>query len=501
VPDGVLGAWKARATAGYCFCRGYFELLEDVKSKQREKRTGGARDRAYNRIVKFILRWIWPVYVFAFPTLMLPGQSVGENHLIRVALTLIAVLIACILEIHLHGTPKLNNAYSLIRRHPVPFVAFAYGTWALSASMFAIDPAISFTGNLIDYSDGAVMTMLLCLTLALVYIRTRRDQTLEKRLVIAIALGALILCLLAITEFVRGRAFVYPWIKPDALPVTTFPGPGLLTGYLLLCSTFMIGWWFRTRWSLGLVWVWLLVFISSFAIALTNRRTALPALGASILSGVRTPIQAFIIAIAIVTGVLGGQKLLNTVGTKSGVRSFGETLTLTTRSLLWRAAIGGVAARPVTGWGGGGLFQRVWHRYLSREQLTQFIQLEYGLKDVIAIDHISEIAGGEPWFYLKSNISPTRPITITPWKAHNQWLDTALSWGLVGLALYFLIAALTLRQFYLPGVLALVCYQVYLLLWYVPLGVEGVLFVVTGFSAAMGWQPTRLNESRGRLKS
>jgi membrane protein implicated in regulation of membrane protease activity len=62
-------------------------------------------------------------------------------------------------------------------------------------------------------------------------------------------------------------------------------------------------------------------------------------------------------------------------------------------------------------------------------------------------------------------------------------------WGLIGLALYFMLALLTLRNFYLPGVVALACYQVYLILWYAPLGVEGILFLVTGFSLAMGYKP------------
>jgi O-antigen ligase len=436
--------------------------------------------------VKFILRWIWPVYAFVFPIIFLPNNTVSDNHLLRICLTAVTVLVGGVLELHLNGFPQQENVLRLMVRHPVPFVALAYGFWTLVSTAFSAQPGVSLTGNLLDYSDGALWTLSLCFVLCLVYTRTHRDRSLEPRLIGAILSSGLVVSVISIAEIVRGKGLFYPWTPENALPVVTFPGPGHLAGFLILCGALAVAWWFRS--AQVRVWIWLVVLGTSFALTLTNRRAALPALGVSLLVGLKEPVRMIVIAIAVSAGLLGGQQFMNRTAEHS-VRSIGDSTSLQTRSYLWKAAVNGIAARPIIGWGGSG-FQYVWHHYLPSAEVGKYISLEFGV-EVKRIARVFETPGGDQWFILENNKGQKKPITINFWKAHNQLLDVALNWGVVGLALYALMVVLTFRSFYLPGIVALACYQLYLLLWYVPLDVESLVFLLVGFSAAMGYQPLR----------
>jgi O-antigen ligase len=451
----------------------------------REKRTGSPQDHAYNRFVKFILRWIWPVYGFVFPLLSWPHTDVGQSHLLRILVTVIFILIGGVLEFHVFGLPSRAN---LIRRHPVPFAALAYGLWTLISSAFSKQPTISLIGDLQYMNDGALWTLCLCILLCLVYARTRRDPSQEIPVVTAVIASGLVLSVLGTVEVVTGKSLVFQ-VLDGTLPVVTFPGPGHLGGFLVLSGALAVGWWLRSKQTP--MWVLLIVFMTSFGMTLTNRRTTLIALGASVLAGLNQPIRMILVAAVLVGGILGGQQLVNQLTTQ-GVRAFTNTDTAKTRSFLWKAALGGIAARPITGWGGSN-FQYEWYRYLTRPELAKYMRLEFGLS-IGKVTDIYDTPGGDRWIIYRDIKGQRKSLTVSWWKAHNQFLDVLVMWGGVGLALYMLIASMTLRNYYLPGVVALTSYQVFALIWYVPLEVEGVMFLLVGFTTAMGYRPTHVRE-------
>jgi O-antigen ligase len=452
----------------------------------REKRTGSASNRAYNHLVKYVLRWIWPVYGFIFPLLFWPGNDVNQNHQLRVGVTIVFMLVGGVLEFHLYGLPRWRN---LIQRHPLPFLALLYGMWTIVSSAFSPSPITSLTGDLHFMTDGAVWTLCLCFLSCLVYTRTRRDRNQERPLVIAVISSGVVLSILALIETVTRKGIVYPYITPSALPVVTFPGPGHLGGFLAISGALAVGWWFRSRQVP--IWAWLAVFITAFGLTLTNRRATLIAFAASLVAGLKQPARMLIVAVALGIGIVAGQRL--TVFTAAeGVRSFGQTETLKTRSFLWKAALNGIAARPLTGWGGSS-FLYAWHRYLSKKDLNEYLKLEFGYTSK-RVKRITETPGADQWIFLENQDGKEIAMTLNLWKAHNQFLDVALMWGLVGLALYGMMAALTLRNFYLPGIVALACYQIFLLAWYVPLEAEGIVFLLVGFTTAMGYRPESVRQ-------
>ncbi len=458
---------------------------EWVRSGQREKRTGRPRDRAYNHIVKFILRWIWPVYGFVFPLLFWPNGGIAESHLLRICVTVAFVVIGGVLEFHTYGLPNRTN---LIKRHPVPFVALTYGLWTLISSAVSRQPTISLTGDLRFLNDGALWTMCLCILLCLVYARTRRDPSQETRLVAAVVSSGLVLSVLGLVEVVARKGLVF-YVADGTLPSVTFPGPGHLGGFLVLSGALAVGWWLRSNRTP--LWLLVVVFVTGFGLALTNRRATLIAIGASVLAGLNQPIRMILVAVVLGVSILGGQQLVNQM-TAQGVRAFTNTDTAKTRSYLWKAALGGIAARPITGWGGTG-FLYAWQGFLSKKELADYLRLEFGL-DIKKVTNIFETPGGSPTIVYENHKGKHAPMMLDFWKAHNQLLDVALMWGCIGLVLYVLIAALTVWNYYLPGFVALACYQLFLVLWYVPLEVEGIVFLLVGFTTAMGYRPVLVRQ-------
>jgi O-antigen ligase len=435
--------------------------------------------------VKLILRWIWPAYGFVFPLLFWPNGGITESHLLRICVTVAFVVIGGVLEFHVCGLPSRSK---LIRRHPVPFAALAYGLWALVSSALSQQPVISLTGDLRFLNDGALWTMSLSVLLCLVYARTRRDPGQETRLIAAIVSSGLVLSVLGAIEVVARKGLMFR-VAEGGLPTVTFPGPGHLGGFLVLSSALAVGWWLKSNRTP--LWMLLTVFVTGLGLTLTNRRATLIALAASALAGLNRPIRMIAVAIALGAGVLGGQQLINRTMTV-GVRSFGNTDSLKTRSYLWKAALGGIAARPIAGWGGSG-FLYAWQGFLSRKELADYLRLELGL-DIKRVTDIFETPGSPPTIVYENQKGKHAPMMLNFWKAHNQFLDVALMWGCVGLALYALIVALTVRNYYLPGFIALACYQLFLVLWYAPLEVEGIVFLLVGFTTAMGYRPVLARE-------
>lgn len=147
-------------------------------------------------------------------------------------------------------------------------------------------------------------------------------------------------------------------------------------------------------------------------------------------------------AALLATGVVGTGQARNLPALSDVIRN--PYRFTSARTNLWPAAVAGIEARPLFGWGFNGFglawphvndFDKGWRTYLAREpaptpnkpRATRAVQIERILRN----NHSS-------FEYLGDDGEVHRVRNLTN-KAHNIILDTAVSVGLVGLALYTLL--------------------------------------------------------------
>jgi hypothetical protein len=70
------------------------------------------------------------------------------------------------------------------------------------------------------------------------------------------------------------------------------------------------------------------------------------------------------------------------------------------------------------------------------------------------------------------------------WKAHDQFLDIALMWGLIGLGLYLWLISFSFKNllsfnFFSLSVFA---YMIWNLFWYMTIEAEGIFFIILAMS-------------------
>lgn len=167
-----------------------------------------------------------------------------------------------------------------------------------------------------------------------------------------------------------------------------------------------------------------------------------------------------------------------------GERQLSSSTTAQTRYYIWKAALGGILERPVTGWGAG-QFDMVWPRFLSKEELDKYAQREWGDKRV---REVFLTPRASPVLLVVQADGTTAIKGVSIWKAHNQFLDIALLRGLVGLFCYlglFLVCFRALGKFP-PLAMGLFVYHAFLLLWFAPFHIEGTLWTVLGSACATG---------------
>ncbi len=422
----------------------------------------------------FLHHWWWPVYVFVCPWIFWWGaRSAGEalefTYYLQ-ALALIVFLVGglllelmCYPNFHLRDTIYLPL---LFLRHPTVALPATFGLWAVVAAAFSPSPIVAFMGSLYGSGDGAAWALGLSVIFMLVYAQGLRDSRLPSRIFTALLVSGFLLAGLAIIEVLRDKAF-----QPHALsaPMASFGGPGHLAGMLTLVAAVALALWYRNN-RLAL----LTALPLTLAIGLTNRRAVLIGLSLALFAGWRTPYR-FLIAIGIVALGLG-VGFWGAAKEPKLIRDLGDQTTFSTRVQLWKAALGGVLARPITGWGAG-QFDEVWPRYLSNGDLQTYMGLEYGIKEVL---NISYTPSGPPAFLIRNKEGEVRAFFLIPWKSHNQLLEVGLLRGAVGLAIYLLLLVMLVRPAWQgnPASVGILAYLGFTMLWFVPTQVEGVMWVL-----------------------
>ncbi|WP_038068613.1 O-antigen ligase family protein [Thermus scotoductus] len=286
------------------------------------------------------------------------------------------------------------------------------------------------------------------------------------------------LALGALAEVALQRGLYYS-TGPGNLPMVTFPGKGHLAGYFALGFGVAAGFFARRQSTAYGV----LLLLLAVALGLTFNRAGILALfgvGVAVLLWRRQP-GVWVLALGLLGVGLGWGtvRLLNPQGERAELTS-GHTLL--TRLYYWKAALGGIAARPLWGWGGG-VFEHRWPRYLDKASLESFLREEFGYPGA-RLERVGNAPHGDPVFILKRSDGKLVALRIYSFRAHNQFLEGGLKWGLVGLALYGTLLFLALRNLpaLSPRALGLLGLHVFLLLWFaIPEG-EGAMWALWGAS-------------------
>lgn len=386
----------------------------------------------------------------------------------RLLLSLVALLIGAVFEWGARPFTHPKDVPSFLRKHPPLLLALGFGLWVVIASVFSKVPAISLTGSLNIGDEGALWYLLLSLIFVVVYLYCLREPKALPRLGAALLISGALVTVIGFMEVLQGQSVI--WTNGQ-VPIVTFLGTGHLASLFVLVLGVALGFWYqKNAFGLGVT------FLLTLGIGLTVNRTAIIAAVLVLLFGIRLPRRMLIATLVTAVGIFVGTFTAKIVEAPTqGNRNISDSTSLQTRRYLWEAALKAILARPITGWGGGDAFALDWYRFLSFEDLEHYLQLEFRapmLRDVIGEE-------GIPIYALESANGDIGFITVTNVHVHNQFLDIAKMWGLVGLALYLGLFALALRNAFSlqPAALGIVAVHVFFMLWYSTVPLEGILWV------------------------
>lgn len=431
--------------------------------------------------MKFFERWWWPAFipVYALWVFPIPGLLDGGSPS-KIAVATLWLAVGLIINWVAYPTLRLSDIIHLPRallKHPPVLVALLFGIWTLIASSFSDYPGISYSGTLNGLSDGAVWNCALCLVFVCVYIHTARDPDLKRRMALSLVASASLMVVLSGIEIVTGKGLFYNVASAASLPVVGFYGRGHLMGILALAAGAALALWFTgAKWALAPVSALAALIGYSFHRAPWLAILPVIPLGWWVTKRFSiTFVAGLVVASSIALGIFAGTQA------RTGVaRDLGSDNTLSTRGLLWKAAVSGIAQRPLTGWGGG-QFQYEFYRFWSVPERKTFFKLEFGTV------YLGVIGEGKinPIFKITDARGNRTNTLISLWKAHNQLLDVGIMWGLPGLILYILLVLYSLRGVFRlePLAVGLLVYQFFLVSWYVIQDSEGIFFVLMGASA------------------
>lgn len=130
------------------------------------------------------------------------------------------------------------------------------------------------------------------------------------------------------------------------------------------------------------------------------------------------------------------------------------------------------------------MFEMYWPQYLSRKQLEDFLR-RFGYPDANLLE-VANAPGVDPLFVLREPNGNLTILRIRSFRAHNQFLEVGLKWGLLGLALYLVLLALVFKGVInlFPASTGLFAIHVFFLFWFSIPEEEGVLWALWG--AALG---------------
>lgn len=441
-------------------------------------------------LARYLRSWWWPTFVFVYPLLAWPGRSdLGSAFVVHAYFTgaWIAIGIALELSDPAWRSMSLRRATATaVRRHPPVVLSLAFGVWVVGAAFFAPDAPIALTGSLLGYGDGAVWMVAMLAVFLLVYLRVLRTPRTAQRLAYAIVASGLVLAVAALAEVVLRNGLVFHVPVAD-LPMVTFPQKGHLSGMIALAGGIAV--------AVAPAWV---VATLALGIGLTLNRSA----GLALMLGLLVPLalrrwtlrKTAIAVLVVVVGLVSGG-LVSKAFTDAS-KAVASASTLGSRTFYYRAAIRGIAARPLLGWGGGN-FEFAWPKFLSLEELNRFAQAEWGYKDVLDARVSSS---GPPVLVIHDKEGKLTLSIVRTFKTHDQVLEALLMWGIPGAMLYLALFFSGLRGIRRarPLPIGLLVYGLFTLLWFVIPQTQAVLWAMVAASNAeqRTWAAERTSQAQ-----
>jgi O-antigen ligase len=440
--------------------------------------------------VEAVLAWWWAVFAFLYPFVVWPGHPThADVAQAKQYFTLFFVLTGGVLELAVwrksSGALRLREA--LHARPPVVLWGLFF-LWQALATVFSPDPDVALTGSLYDYADGFAWGTLLGGVFLLAYRRFLLDPEAARRAAWGLTAGSGLLALLALVEVFAGRGIYYTTASPGDLPVVTFPGKGHLAGYFVLAFGVLVGLLaeesalrpasFRAR-----VLLPALTFINSLVFAFTLKRAGFLALAAVIATTlIYRKRLGFPVLFLTLLGMGLGWTLVGSYRVE-GNRELASPATLHTRLYYWEAALKGIGERPLWGWGGG-VFEHYWPKFLPKERLEAFIREEMGWEGELV--QVYTFPGSQPFFLLDQGGGKATLGMVNGFRAHNQFLEVALKWGIPALVFYLLLLAGALRglRFLRPEALGLFGLHLFFLFWFSLPVHEGPMWLLMAGGAA-----------------
>lgn len=424
--------------------------------------------------MNFLRRWWWPLFTFLYPFLFYPtlNRDLRWDYAVHAAFTAFFLVVGAFLEALAHPKARLHHfprLFSWLWRRPVLLLAWLYALWALLASYFAVSPAFALTGSPEGLGDGALWVLLLVGIATLVALRAEEDPEVMPLVLKALLLSGGLLTLLALVEVVSKRALIGVF-SPAELPMVSFASKGHLAGFLGLALGAALGA------SRGVF-----VLLLAFGVGLTYNRASLVGLLLAFLptwakEGPRT-LWLFLLALLGLFLGLGTTRLSATGGEKP----LESPSSLEQRYYGWKAALRGIAERPLFGFGASGFHYR-WPLYLEEDELKHFLKIMWGAEEVFSKGVNGQ---GMPVFGIRDREGQARLLVVDSFKAHNEFLDQALLYGLPGALLWLFLYLLAIqRAWATPVGAALLAYFGFLLFWYAIFYAAGVLWVLLGLAAS-----------------
>lgn len=418
---------------------------------------------------------LWTTFAFVAALLMFPGTyySGGVSVGTRALICAIVAVFGLIIEALAVPNARWSTSLRWLRRNPLALLAVIFGIWTIIASLASQHPSISLLGAIGTNGESALWYIVMVALFLGAYRHCQRRPATRKLLALAVVSSASIVALVGVVEVVLGHSVIRDAFQ---VPVVTFPGAGHLAGYFVLAIWITVSGLWRD-WN---VYLLLCLLVLTVGLGVTVNRTGIGvALISPFVLWLLTRRWKGAVVLGIVSGLALGFGLAKVVDAPTrGERSLAAVGSLKTREYLWRSASRAILAQPVFGWGGGDIFSSVWHEFLPFEEVDEFMRLEFGIDQLVAIegDEFPSI------FIYRDATGNNRLMTVTRVHAHNQLLDIGKMWGLVGVLLYCgLLAGL------LPGafsgqplsIAVLGIHMVYILWFSVP-EIEPTMWLIWG---------------------
>jgi hypothetical protein len=428
-----------------------------------------------------IRRYWWAGYIVLCAIIFYPLQNpnASGSAQIRLLLSFFAVLGGFFLTWTAYPDLRLSNIRNIVsftKKHPAPFIALSFGFWAVFSSLFSKIPIIGLLGDLNSNVDSAFGTVLLSLVFFLVYFEVIRDQKIKDVLILTIRCLLIVFIVLAITEVILRKSFLVSGAPSSDLPVLNFGSNGHLGGFLILLTGGFFSF-LTTNFQNTL----LLLLLSSFTIGLAFSKAPYASFAAtSFFFALSKKIKiALSSAIVIAVGALLGFGFIFLVN-QAFKRDLIEPVQYQGRVILYKIALKGVLAQPIFGYGGP-QFQDSWRRFVTPDELAQFFKAFYLVKYVRTIR--DENTGIEI-FEVLNDQNKLSFISLSTWKAHEQFLDIALMWGFIGLGLYLWLISFSFKNLLSFDFfsLSIFAYMVWNLFWFMTIEAEGIFFVILAVS-------------------